>query len=297
MGHPEVSLASVLPPVFLLFIVVSIWSSHVYLHIIPNDFTSCSWKDIAETLLSQAMALMMAVCYYLSAFTNPGTVPETLEWRLGIGSKAQLPAMQEVKNSTGEKRRCKRCMTYKPDRCHHCRVCKTCVLRMDHHCPWINNCIGFRNHKYFMLLVFYSMINCAYICTVMTMKIKNLLIEEHPSYTRYLIVNCAVFSGIMGGLMFAFLCFHIWLATNASTTIEFCEKRSLDLHGSFDPSRSSSSTTRWDRGSIANLKAVLGPQPALWLLPLSPPEGDGLSFAASYPEVLSSSRGTQNAWA
>lgn len=29
---------------------------------------------------------------------------------------------------------CKKCLTPKPIRTHHCSVCNRCVLKMDHHC-------------------------------------------------------------------------------------------------------------------------------------------------------------------
>jgi palmitoyltransferase len=44
---------------------------------------------------------------------------------------------------------CYRCKRYKPPRAHHCRHCATCVLKMDHHCPWVGGCVGARNHKFF----------------------------------------------------------------------------------------------------------------------------------------------------
>ncbi|XP_034027100.1 probable palmitoyltransferase ZDHHC12 isoform X2 [Thalassophryne amazonica] len=48
-------------------------------------------------------------------------------------------------------RRCGYCLLQQPMRAKHCQTCKQCVRRYDHHCPWIENCVGERNHRWFLV--------------------------------------------------------------------------------------------------------------------------------------------------
>jgi len=53
---------------------------------------------------------------------------------------------------------CGICNATKPPRAHHCSKCRRCSLRMDHHCHFINNCVGQANQRHFYLyLVFLEM--------------------------------------------------------------------------------------------------------------------------------------------
>ena len=63
-------------------------------------------------------------------------------------------------------RYCLKCQCIKPPRTHHCSRCGRCVLRMDHHCRWVDNCVGQRNLKIFLIFVLYLSMQCLYTVVV-----------------------------------------------------------------------------------------------------------------------------------
>ncbi|KAF9126733.1 Palmitoyltransferase zdhhc15 [Mortierella sp. 14UC] len=74
-----------------------------------------------------------------------------------IESAPESPvATLSISKKDGSPRWCDLCQIVKPDRCHHCKECDQCVLRMDHHCPWVNSCIGYNNLKFFYLFIMYA---------------------------------------------------------------------------------------------------------------------------------------------
>ena len=114
------------------------------------------------------VSLFMLLWSFIQAmWTDPGEVPASWkEFHMG-GASEQKP-----------KRYCLRCLVFKPERCHHCEFCNRCVLTMDHHSSWINNCVGFYNRKFFMLLVVYALVFSCVVAVGMAGPVWELVTEK-----------------------------------------------------------------------------------------------------------------------
>ncbi|KAG0022089.1 hypothetical protein BGZ81_008662 [Podila clonocystis] len=98
-----------------------------------------------------------------------------------VDDSLQKPvATLSVCKRDGRSRWCEICKIVKPDRCHHCSECNICVLRMDHHCPWVNGCVGFGNYKQFYLFILYGSLSAVWVVGTMI----PLLVKTLASHTQ-----------------------------------------------------------------------------------------------------------------
>ncbi|XP_031137889.1 palmitoyltransferase ZDHHC23 isoform X3 [Sander lucioperca] len=67
----------------------------------------------------------------------------------------------ELKESS-QRNWCPACRVVRPPRAGHCRICGVCVLRLDHHCVWLNSCVGQLNHRSFLLTLVLFLLTSLY---------------------------------------------------------------------------------------------------------------------------------------
>jgi hypothetical protein len=148
---------------------------------------------------------------------------------------------------------------------------------MDHHCPWIYNCVGFNNCKYFFLLLLYATIDCHFIIWSMLWSVMKAVDSHTPFMEMFLLLFGETLAGFLGSVVTVFFSFHIWLMLRAMTTIEYCEK---------SMKKTAYDTSSYDRGYLGNVKATLGDEVWLWFLPLNPPTGTGLAYVTEDMRLL-----------
>lgn len=283
--------------VVVLLLFAYIYGTTMVLVVVP--WLNFSVPGVVHASLLSFTTIMALVCYLQCVFGNPGYSssewsPETEEGTVGIPVK-----------KGGEIRQCRKCdpPRHKPPRTHHCKECKKCVLRMDHHCIWVNNCLGHANYKSFILFLLYVLAACVHSLVLL---MSYTIYSMHNRHREKTALRAAVrftentraavltsgYYAVVSSILQLFcisilmpLCvalailfgWHVYLVSQNLTTIEFYEGvRTLENQkvGTCQLKRH-----LYDLGLLKNVQQVLGTRPLWWFIPKSGSTvGDGHSF-------------------
>jgi len=212
--------------------------------------------------------IFLAVSSHLkSMFSDPGAVPK------GNATKENIQQMGFREGEVIFK--CAKCSSIKPNRAHHCSVCKRCILKMDHHCPWINNCVGERNQKYFVLF-------CCYIAFI-SIHALFLCVNQFALCIKHEWKECSTFSPPATVVLLLFLIFEALLFC-VFTMIMLGTQLNAIWNDETGIEQLKKEEARWVKKSRwKSIESVFGRFSILWLSPFSQPNFKSKIESCLYP--------------
>ncbi|XP_040206891.1 palmitoyltransferase ZDHHC14 isoform X1 [Rana temporaria] len=207
-----------------------------------------------------------------TSFSDPGVLPRAtpdeaadLERQIDVangstsGGYRPPPRTKEVviNGQTVKLKYCFTCKIFRPPRASHCSLCDNCVERFDHHCPWVGNCVGKRNYRFFYMFIlslsFLTVFIFAFVITHVILRSQqtgflNALKDSPASVLEAVVCFFSVWSivGLSG--------FHTYLISSNQTTNE-------DIKGSWSSKRGKENYNPYSYGNVFTncCAAVCGP--------------------------------------
>lgn len=112
--------------------------------------------------LMALLQLLSTFLLYRTATSDPGHMPRQI-------SESSFPTLSHpsvhafltsVRGRLTTMKYCETCHIYRPPRTVHCSDCGLCIIRFDHHCPWVGNCIGLSNYRIFFVFLTVLVLHC-----------------------------------------------------------------------------------------------------------------------------------------
>ncbi|CAI5695179.1 probable palmitoyltransferase ZDHHC14 isoform X3 [Oreochromis niloticus] len=207
-----------------------------------------------------------------TSFSDPGVLPRAtqdeaadLERQIDVANGGTgyrpPPRTKEVviNGQTVKLKYCFTCKIFRPPRASHCSLCDNCVERFDHHCPWVGNCVGRRNYRFFYMFIlslsFLTIFIFAFVITHIILSshqngFLSALKDSPASVLEVVVCFFSVWSivGLSG--------FHTYLISSNQTTNE-------DIKGSWSSKRGKDNYNPYSYGNIFTncCAALCGPLP------------------------------------
>ncbi|XP_071948162.1 palmitoyltransferase ZDHHC12-B-like [Antedon mediterranea] len=186
-----------------------------------------------------ALVTVSGSLYFAASLMDPGYVPKGKERRKAtftVSLSSSSDDSEEDCNIESEaammlgklrRRKCDSCCVEQPVRSKHCSECGRCVRKFDHHCPWLENCVGERNHKYFWLFLL-----CEMLLVLWAIKLTWSGFRTGTTPDSWLKMNAIIliaflvllFSGFVVGSLF---CCHTFMMFTNQTTWEFMARHRI----------------------------------------------------------------------
>ena len=279
--------------------------SNLLIAFLPNSCITSSVRSISKTIRNVSTRIVTRVLVFVSIIGPAlalyfqadmikfrGIIPWTAEWcthvflcwvlfcvvqslyALTLFSDPGFVPLQPAGENLVQRdiRFCKKCNVPKPPRAHHCSICGRCVLRMDHHCPFTNCCVGLLNERFFCGWVLAVCIGAGYASFLSWLPFRLCIITgfvegvdalQQKDLARCTGMGKACFLFLPAFCVFAFLCilgsWHLLLIASNQTTIEFLRYRLGPLLGS-DEKPTDDVPAFGSGGLLQNFRAVLSPK-------------------------------------
>ncbi|XP_020592342.1 probable protein S-acyltransferase 7 [Phalaenopsis equestris] len=228
--------------------------------VILSEWTFCNYicsrtlldQFVLIVTLSVLLTAVVIVSLIMASTRDPGIIPRNESSPLeDIASSSRVRSRRITIDGIEVRiKYCRICKIFRPPRSFHCQVCDNCVEKFDHHCPWLSQCVGLRNNRYYMMFIFMALVFFVYMLSFSWWKIGKKMSDNEWGGFRAAAelpetFALALFSfgaiGFLGGLAI----FHVYLIIVNQTARENFKQRF------------SKSPNPFDKGVINNIKEAL----------------------------------------
>jgi len=210
--------------------------SYVYVSMLIGSLTGyflCCSTDETSTKYSSlvlVLAVLCSICFIESVRRNPGYLEcgNVQDFRFELDARVEhaeskLKRLENGYSELGvlgverrleemkESKYCYSCMTWKLgySGVKHCAICDRCLIKFDHHCPWISNCVGIHNRNWLLAWIGTLLLLNTLLCVAFTRTLffSHTIVEETlskalaykviPSFLGLALIAFSVFASIV----------------------------------------------------------------------------------------------------